>query len=202
VTLLLLWTVLAAWSAVRFRPTPPRMSDPTATDRRLPRARPVNVIRRRRRERARMLALTRDLPDAVDLLTLAASAGLTVALAVETVGERSDGPVAEAFRWAGGRERLGLPLADALEAVPAEFGEPLRPLVRPLIATQRYGLPLRPALDTLAGEVRMQRRHTAERAARKLPVKLLFPLVLCILPAFALLTVVPVIASSLRDIEF
>ena len=47
----------------------------------------------------------------------------------------------------------------------------------------------------------MQRRRRAEVAARKLPVKLLFPLVLCILPAFALLTVVPVIVSSLRALE-
>ena len=44
-------------------------------------------------------------------------------------------------------------------------------------------------------------RHELEVAARRLPVLLLFPLVLCVLPAFVLLTVVPLLASSLHDLQ-
>lgn len=166
---------------------------------RLPRA--LASFRSRRLQRRREAEVIRELPDSVDLLVLSVSAGLTVPLAMGAVAERSDGVVAEAFSWALSRSQLGVPLADALESVPGEFGEPLRQLVRPLVVCQRYGSELLPALETLAVEVRRQRRHRAEVMARRLPVKLLFPLVLCILPAFALLTVVPVIASSLQDIR-
>jgi pilus assembly protein TadC len=49
--------------------------------------------------------------------------------------------------------------------------------------------------------VRDERRRAGERAARRLSVTLLFPLVLCILPAFVLLGLVPLLASSLRDLQ-
>jgi len=58
-----------------------------------------------------------------------------------------------------------------------------------LAGAERYGTPLLPALDRLALDARLDRRRRAEEAARRVPVKLLFPLVLCVLPAFGLLTV-------------
>jgi hypothetical protein len=51
------------------------------------------------------------------------------------------------------------------------------------------------------GEVRADRRRRAEEAARKVPVKLLFPLVTCTLPAFGLLTVAPLVASAVRSLR-
>ena len=56
-------------------------------------------------------------------------------------------------------------------------------------------------LERLADEVRRQRRHRAEEAARRVPVKLLFPLVCCTLPALALLTVAPLVASAVRSLR-
>jgi len=50
--------------------------------------------------------------------------------------------------------------------------------------------------------VRRDRRRKAEEAARRIPVKLLFPLVGCTLPAFALLTVAPLIAGAVRSLHF
>jgi tight adherence protein C len=82
-----------------------------------------------------------------------------------------------------------------------ELGEPVRPLVRALTSSERYGVPLRDALDRLAVEVRLDRRRRAEEAARRVPVKLLFPLVLCVLPAFALLTVVPLLVGAFRSLR-
>ncbi len=70
-----------------------------------------------------------------------------------------------------------------------------------LVASERYGSPLGPALERLADEARRQRRQRAEEAARKIPVKLLFPLVSCTLPAFALLTVAPLIAGAIRSLR-
>ena len=62
----------------------------------------------------------------------------------------------------------------------------------------RYGVPLLPGLERTGLELRLDRRRAAELDARRVPVRLLAPLVTCVLPAFALLTVVPLLAASLE----
>jgi tight adherence protein C len=66
-----------------------------------------------------------------------------------------------------------------------------------LLASDRLGAPAGPALTRLAHDVRTDLRRRAEARARTLPVKLLFPLVFLVLPAFGLLTVVPALLSAL-----
>ncbi|MFP3901955.1 MAG: hypothetical protein ACLFXM_13965, partial [Acidimicrobiia bacterium] len=80
-------------------------------------------------------------------------------------------------------------------------GPALRPLVDALAQHDRYGGALRPALERVGIEARLRRRRAADEAARRLPVTLLFPLVLTTLPAFALLTVVPLLAGSLGSMS-
>jgi tight adherence protein C len=159
------------------------------------------ALRAARAERRRLAALAADLPDVVDLLVLGVGAGLTVPLALEAVGRRASGPLAAEIRQVVRDFRLGRRLADALDDVPARAGEAIRPLVSALAAAERYGAPLGAGLDRLASEVRRDRRRQAEEAARRVPVKLVFPLVTCTLPAFALLTVAPLIASALRSLH-
>ena len=77
----------------------------------------------------------------------------------------------------------------------------LRPLADALRTSARLGTPAAPALARLATEVRADVRRRAEARARTVPVRLCFPLVLCVLPAFALLTVVPVVLSGLRTLS-
>ena len=155
----------------------------------------------RRRHRRHLAAIAADLPDVVDLLVLAVGAGLTVRLAVAAVARRSPGPLAVELAHAGQEADLGRRLADALDDLPDRAGEVTRPLVAALIASERYGAPLGASLERLASEVRADRRRRAEEAARKVPVKLLFPLVSCTLPAFGLLTVAPLIASAVRSLR-
>lgn len=164
-------------------------------------ARAVPGVAVRRAERRRLTALAADLPDAVDLLALGVSAGLTVHLAVERVAARGSGPLALELRRVVDEVRLGRRLADALDDLPARAGEAVRPLVGALVAAERYGAPLVAGLERLADEVRRDRRRRAEEVARKVPVKLLFPLVTCTLPAFGLLTVTPLIASAVRSLR-
>lgn len=144
--------------------------------------------------------LVEELPEVVDLLSLAASAGLTIPLAVAVVGDRGTGRVAAALGSAARAADRGDSLADALDRVGADLGDHVRPLVRVLAGSLRDGTPVAPALDRLAHEVRLERRRAAEERARQLPVRLLFPLVACVLPAFALLTVVPLLAGALSDL--
>jgi len=155
----------------------------------------------RRRRRRHLAAIAADLPDVVDLLVLAVGAGLTVRLAVAAVARRSPGPLGAELARAGQEADLGRRLADALDDLPERAGEATRPLIGALIASERYGAPLGASLERLAHEVRADRRRRAEEAARKVPVKLLFPLVSCTLPAFGLLTVAPLIASAVRSLR-
>jgi tight adherence protein C len=158
-------------------------------------------MKAKRRARRRLAALAADLPDVVDLLVLAVGAGLTVQLAVRSVARRAPGPLGAELARACDEVSLGRRLGDALDDLPDRAGETCRPLVAALVASERYGSPLGAALERLAHEVRADRRRRAEEAARKIPVKLLFPLVSCTLPAFALLTVAPLIASAVRSLR-
>jgi tight adherence protein C len=135
--------------------------------------------------------------EAADLLAVAARAGHNPRLALEAVTPRLSGPVAEALSGALARSGHGSRLADALDAAGSAIGDQGRALTSVLAASERYGSLLAPALDRLAGELRSQLRRQAEAEARKLPVKLLFPLVLCVLPAFGLLTLAPLVAGAL-----
>lgn len=163
------------------------------------------ALRRRgtRRRRQDLDDLVAELPEAVDLLALAVSAGLSVRLAVEAVAPRLAGPVGAALRRAARQMRLGVDTAEALEALTrGPRGEPMRLLVRPLIDALRYGSALGPTLERAAAVARAERRRQAESAARRVPLQLLFPLTLCVLPAFVLLTIVPTVAQSLDLLRF
>lgn len=161
----------------------------------------VGRVMARRRRSKDLDRVVDELPEVVDLFVLAAGSGLNVALAVQAVARFASGRLGvalaevEQVRLRGGR------LADALDRLPQVVGEPVRPLAVALAAAERYGTPLVPALEALATEVRRQRRRRAEYAARQAPVKLIFPLVLCALPAFALLTVVPLLLATLRSLH-
>lgn len=151
----------------------------------------------RRAEARRSRAVLRALPEAVDLLVLGIEAGANVLVALAALARRGPDPIAADVDRALREVDQGRRLADALEDLPSRLGEPVRPLVAALVASERYGAPLGDGLVRLAAEVRALRRRRAEEAARRVPVKLLFPLVTCTLPAFALLTVAPLVAGAL-----
>ena len=65
----------------------------------------------------------------------------------------------------------------------------------------RDGLPLAPVLDRLAAEARAARRRAGEAAARRLPVRLTFPLVICTLPSFVLLAIAPAVLGALSTLR-
>ncbi|HEX7167275.1 MAG TPA: type II secretion system F family protein, partial [Acidimicrobiales bacterium] len=133
-------------------------------------------------------------------IAVAAAAGSNVRLAVDAVVRHGRGPVVDALRSAIREVDGGVRLADALAAIPDRHGDPIRPLVAVLVDSERYGAPLGPALGTLSAELRACRRRRAEEHVRRVPVRVLLPLVTCVLPAFALLTVAPLLASGMRTL--
>lgn len=159
------------------------------------------TMARRRQARAKLARLTEALPETIDLLALAVGAGLTTNQAVRATARRGRGPVADGLAHAVANTAQGLLLADTLEALPARLGEPVRPLTDALIASVRHGAPLAAGLARLGDTARQQRRQAAEARAKRIPVLSLFPLTTCILPAFCLLAVVPLVAVSLQDLR-
>lgn len=134
---------------------------------------------------------------AADLLAVAVAAGLTPYLALQVAGRSATGLVGRrleaVIRAAEGGERL----ADALDAESSRTPG-LAPLLAVLANSERSGVPAGPSLTRLAGSVRAQARRRAMARARTVPVRLLFPLVFLVLPAFLVLTVAPVVLAGLN----
>jgi Flp pilus assembly protein TadB len=155
----------------------------------------LTAWRARRRARHDDAVLAGELPVTLDLLGVAVEAGCTPYVAVDLA--RQWAPPAMAVRLGEAREAcaLGASFGDALDAVGARAPR-LRPLVDALLASDRLGAPVGPALGLLADEQRAELRRRAESHARRVPVRLLFPLVFVVLPAFGLLTVIPTLLAG------
>lgn len=177
-------------AATRLRPqAATRKQTPAATRQRLSRRR----VRARRAERA--------LPDAIDLFVLAVRAGHLPTAAIDVVLPHLDPELQPAFAEVSQAVRKGMRFADALAILSLHLGPQIAPLADSLIAADRYGLPLAPVLDRLADEARQHRRRMAEASARQLPVRLSLPLVLCTLPSFVLLAVVPLLLAAFASLN-
>lgn len=153
-------------------------------------------IRRRRRQRAIDTAF----PDVVELLVLAVHAGASPTRAVHDVRGLVAPVVRPAFDTVVHRLQRGQRLADAVVAFPEQLGHRAVALADGIAAADRYGLPLGPVLDALAAEARADRRRIGDAQARSLSVKLSFPLVVCTLPAFVLVAIVPAVLGSLASL--
>jgi pilus assembly protein TadC len=95
----------------------------------------------------------------------------------------------------------GQRLSDVLMRWRQAGGWDIADVVDVLLAADRDGGPVAPVLDQLAAEARAQRRREAAAQARQLPVRLAAPLVLCTLPSFVLLGVVPLVAGALASLD-
>lgn len=141
-------------------------------------------------------------PDAVEIIVVAVRAGHTPTRAVLAAAELCHPCLCPAFEAFEHRLMRGASFADALSSLGEAIGPSARPIVDAMATADRYGLPLGPVLDRLVDEARVERRRHAANAARRLPIALAFPLVVCSLPAFVLLAVIPAVlgaVASLRD---
>jgi tight adherence protein C len=154
----------------------------------------------RRRAAPRRLAIRSEAAPAVlDLLGAALLAGLNPHKAVLRVAERAPDALHEDLGLAAAVLRLGGTPAAALRAAADRSGlDELRAAAAAFEAAERWGAPPAEALAARAAALRSRARLHAEAEAGRAAVRLAFPLVLCFLPAFVLLTVVPTVAGSLR----
>jgi type II secretory pathway component PulF len=160
--------------------------------------RPVHALATRRRARARRRAAERTVPLVLDVLTVAARAGCTPRVALAATATWTPPATRGLLVDVEHRCRLGVSLADSLDTLAAE--EPaLASIAEVLALSERSGAPTAELLERLADEARADLRRRAEAHARRVPVRLLFPLVFLVLPAFGLLTVVPALLTGLRQ---
>ncbi|MGC4243503.1 MAG: type II secretion system F family protein [Herbaspirillum sp.] len=150
-----------------------------------------------RRDRLRRARIVRDsYPDAIELVVLGIRAGLLPAAALATAEPHLPDELRVAFAGVAMRTSRGERFADALGALTDQLGDTASPMVDSLAAAERYGLPIAPVLERLADEARAERRRAADAAARQLPVRLAGPLVVCTLPSFVLLAIVPLLVGA------
>ncbi|MGH2554389.1 MAG: type II secretion system F family protein [Actinomycetota bacterium] len=157
------------------------------------------VARHVRRRRSRM---SRQVPELAELLLATTGAGLNPSLALRRSAGILDRPLGEEVRAAVRRLDLGAPWHVTLQDLAERTADPsIHQLVRAMGRSQRLGTPLASALHHVAEELRNERQAGAEERARRAPVKMLFPLVFLILPAFLLLTVGPVLLATIRTLH-
>ncbi len=159
----------------------------------------------RRAEAKKSEAIEQATPVLVDLIRAAVSSGVSPRTVFEVLQSTSTVDALEPF--AGSIRSLqqslqsGIGFVESLEPIKTE-GPPVLGLVAALQASELYGVALGPSFDALSLDARLTRRRRVETKARRLPVSLLFPLVVCVLPAFMLLTVVPLLFSGLSSIRW
>jgi tight adherence protein C len=157
----------------------------------------VARIARGRRRRA-----DAEIPQFLDLLAAASSAGLAGPAAIDRATAGLRGPLAEELIAASSAVEAGARWREELLWLAERLRLPdLAAAVTVVTRSERLGSSLAANLRVLADEVRESRRARAAERARTAPVKMLFPLVFMVLPAFLLLTVVPVLIATVRSLD-
>ncbi len=163
----------------------------------------VSLLARRRRQAAKAQLAAREsaLAFTIDLMTVVLGSGGTIRDAVATVAREGPVPVRAGFQQVLDRSISGSLLVDALASASEPLGPAYHPLIGALAASERDGAPLSSLLQRLADEADQARRWQSEAQLRRLPVRLLVPLVLCQLPAVVLGAVVPLAIVALRQLR-
>ena len=142
-----------------------------------------------------------DVPDFVDVVSVYLRSGQPPALAFLQASDTAPGTIGVAARAVAERVHNGERFMDVLTSLRSPFGLHAQPMIDALIDTERDGLAPSELFDRLATDAHTQRRRDADMRIRALPVRLTLPLVGCILPAYVLLAVVPLLASQLSSVN-
>jgi tight adherence protein C len=147
----------------------------------------------RRRVRNRKLAIWKSLADAFDLITVSVEAGLGLDAALRHVSEKLHGPLADEIRQMLREVGMGRPRREALEDMAERIDvKELEAFVNAVVQAEQLGTSLGRVLRAQSAALRVRRRQRAEEIARKAPVKMVFPLVLCLMPAFFIVVLGPI----------
>ena len=148
-------------------------------------------------QRRRAALLRGELPATLDLIAVGVGAGASLLQSIELAATWAHPSMQAELAPIIHRTELGALLHDSLN-YPSQSPPEIRAVFETLAVAVTLGTPLQPVLLRLAGDARAREARSAAAHARTVPVRLIFPLVLLVLPAFVLLTVVPALVAGWR----
>ncbi|MFZ1709971.1 MAG: type II secretion system F family protein [Anaerolineae bacterium] len=149
--------------------------------------------------KARQREITRALPDALDMLSICVDAGLGFDAALMKVGQRWQNALALEFGRVIGEIRMGARRQEALRNLASRTDVPeVSSFVAVLVQADSLGVSITDVLHAQSEQMRMRRRQWAEEQARKAPLKMLIPLVMCIFPALFAVILGPAVPRIVR----
>jgi tight adherence protein C len=144
--------------------------------------------------KSRQRLIVKSLPDAMDLITTCVEAGLGLDAALAKVSEQMKGPLAKELSQMLREVSMGRLRREALSDLGQRTGvQELISFVNAVIQAEQLGVSIGHVLKVQSDQMRTHRRQRAERLAHEAPVKMMFPLVLCIFPAFLLVILGPAV---------
>ncbi|WP_018773698.1 type II secretion system F family protein [Arthrobacter sp. 131MFCol6.1] len=144
----------------------------------------------------RRTAIKMELPNALDQMLISVQAGLGFETAMARVGETGKGPLADELVRTLQDMQVGRSRKEAYLAMAQRVDVPdLRSFVRAVVQADSYGIAIANVLKSQATVMRVKRRQRAEEHAMKMPVKMLFPLIVSILPALFIVVLGPTVLS-------
>jgi tight adherence protein C len=155
-----------------------------------------------RRATKRLREIDREMPELVDLLVTTVEAGVGFASALQMVSRRVEGPLGEELRLALQEQNMGMSIEDALRHMLSRVDSgSVRAFVQAILQGQNLGVSIGKILRDLAVDMRKRRRQQAEERAQKAPTKILFPLVLLILPALLIIALGGPLISVMHNLS-
>jgi len=147
--------------------------------------------------KAKKYSIERVLPETVDLLSLCVGAGLDFMSAVKwIVNKVKVNPLIEELVIVLKEINVGKPRLEALRDMSKRLSIPdVTSFVRTLIQADRMGTPVEETFKILSEDSRMRRFHRGERTAMKAPIKMLVPLIFCILPVIMIIVAGPILVD-------
>jgi len=153
------------------------------------------------RVKRRKFLIARILPETIDLLGLCVGAGLDFMAAVRWVVDKVEtNPMIEELIMVLKEINVGKPRAAALKDMSRRVNIPdVTSFVRILIQADRMGTPVEETFKILSEDTRLRRFHRGERQAMKAPLKMLIPLIFCILPVILIIVAGPILIRFIKQ---
>ncbi len=154
-----------------------------------------------RRAADRVHAIERDLPDIIDLLVISIEAGLGFEAALDRVVQHVPGELSDEFGRMLQETRVGVSRYEAMRALAERTDvDDLNSFILAMNQADTFGVSIGRMLRVQADEMRTRRRQRAQEKAFAAPVKMVFPLVICIFPAIFTILLGPAAISIIRNL--